>query len=649
MPPTVLCIDDDRTLCQIIAKSLVAEGYNVETAHDGEAGMRAFEAERPDLVLLDLLLPVRDGFDVLGAIRSQPAPLSKTPALLISGCSKTPDYEKRARELRVSGFLTKPVPLDQLLGHVRRALNSGGPDEPVGAEPARDDTAALSLEGSLSDLRFPHLLHHMHGMRASGALLVRCGKRRKGIQLRDGRPVAIRSNQVTECLGNLLVRMGRIDEPTLKESLRRMKRGEGLQGEILVAMEVLSEEEVSNALKVQAESKLLEIFEWPDGEFELRRGGRLKGANQLAMDSNPASLIIDGVCSRFPLEVIDADLAARPSDARVVAGESPFYLFQDMTLDPIQYGFLERLREGVALGDLLGEGETARRMLYGLLATEVVELRAPAEVSPETVEVDAAAAARERLAAVHGPQLDPAEEGIRSELAVMAETMRKVDYFGVLGVGRDATDAQVRASYVDLAKRTHPDRYSGLGAAVRQLAEEVFGLVSQANEALVDARSREAYRVELAQGKRLQEEMDEARRALGAEKQFQKGIAALRARRHQAALEAFREAVDLFPSEGEYLAYLAYTTYLDSPEDREVQKKTVTALRKSAKLAPDSEKPFLLLGQVFKGMDRPENAEKMFLLAVQQKADCLEALRELRLINLRREKQKGLVRRLLRR
>lgn len=644
MPHTVLCIDDDRTLCQIIAKTLAAEGYNVETAHDGEAGVRAFEAERPDLVLLDLLLPVRDGFDVLGAIRSQPAPLSDTPALLISGCSKTPDYEKRARELRVSGFLTKPVPLDMLLEHVRKALDGAAP-----AEPANDDASAASLQGSLSDLRFPNLLHHMHGLRASGALLLRWDKRRKGIQLRDGRPVAIRSNQVTECLGNLLVRMGRIDEPTLKESLRRMKRGEGLQGEILVAMEVLSEEEVSNALKVQAESKLLEIFEWPEGEFELRRGGRLKGANQLSMDSNPASLIIDGVCSRFPLEVIDADLAARPGDSRVVAGESPFYLFQDMTLDPIQYGFLQRLQEGAALRELLGEGELARRMLYGLLATEVVELRAPAEVSAEGVEVDAAIAARARLAAVRGPQLDPAEEGIRSELSVMAESMRGVDYFGVLGVTRNATDEQVRASYVDLAKRTHPDRFSSSGAAVRQVAEEVFGLVSQANEALADARSREAYRVELAQGARMQEEMEEARRALGAEKEFQKGIAALRARRYQSALEAFREAVDLYPAEGEYLAYLAYATFLDSPDDREVQKKAVTALRKSAKLAPDSEKPYLLLGQLFKAMNRVENAERMFLQAVQQKADCLEALRELRLINLRREKKKGLVRRLLRR
>jgi curved DNA-binding protein CbpA len=231
----------------------------------------------------------------------------------------------------------------------------------------------------------------------------------------------------------------------------------------------------------------------------------------------------------------------------------------------------------------------------------------------------------------------------------MVERMRSSDYFEVLGLPRDPSDEQVRASYVGLAKRTHPDRFSSSGAAVRQLAEEVFGLVSTAHEALADARAREAYRVELAQGARMQEEMEEARRALSAEKEFQKGSAALRARRYGVAHECFREAVELYPSEGEYLAYLAYTTFLESPDEPEVRKKAVQALRKAAKLAPDSEKPYLLLGQLFKAIDRPDNAEKMFMQAVHHNSDCVEALRELRLMNLRREKQKGLVQRLLRR
>ncbi len=192
MPHSVLCVDDDRNLCQIIAKALEGEGYRVLTAHDGDAGLAAFDAETPDLVLMDLLLPGKDGFEVVEGIRSRANPACETPVFLISGCSKTPAYEERAAGLRVDAFLTKPVPLDQLLEQVAKALPaaSRAPEEKL--------SRPLILEGALDELPFPALLHHLHGLRASGALLLRSGKKRKAIQLRDGRPVGVRSNQVSE-------------------------------------------------------------------------------------------------------------------------------------------------------------------------------------------------------------------------------------------------------------------------------------------------------------------------------------------------------------------------------------------------------------------------------------------------------------------
>ncbi len=641
MPHSVLCVDDDRNLCQIIAKALEGEGYRVIKAHDGDAGLAAFDAEAPDLVLMDLLLPGKDGFEVVEGIRSRANPACETPVLLISGCSKTPAYEERAAGLRVASFLTKPVPLDQLLEQVAKAL-SGTPQEPQ----AKNSRASV-LKGALEELPFPALLHHLHGLRASGALLLRSGKKRKAIQLRDGRPVGVRSNQVNECLGNLLVRMGRIDAQTLKETLRRMRRGEGLQGEVLVAMEVLSEPEITNALRVQAEEKLFEIFEWTSGTFEFRRKSRLKGASTLGLDGNPASIIVNGVTSRFPIERIDAELSGHRGETVVAAGESPFYLFQDLTLDAPAQCVLQRVTEGASVDDLLDAGEPSRRILYALLAAQVVELRAAGESAVDPgVTANAVAAARARLASV---QRDPEEEAVREEFTAMAQRMRGANLFEVLGVAQNAEDEVVRAAYVDLAKRTHPDRYSGSSEAIRRLAEEVFGRVSLAHETLTDRRGRDGYRLELAQGARLEEEMEEARRALAAEQEFQKGAAALKSRRYQPAFEAFTSAVDLYPHEGEYLAYLGWTRFLSAQRDESAHKEAVKALRKAAKLAPDSEKPYLFLGQLLKATGRHEPAERMFVKAVQVKSDCVEALRELRLINLRREKQKGLVRRLLRR
>ncbi len=642
---TVLCVDDDRNLCRIIAKALEGEGYRVRTAHDGDSALETFHAESPDLVLLDLLLPGRDGFEVLGAIRERPSDDAKVPALLISGCSKTPAYEDKAGALGVDAFLTKPVPLDVLLEQVRTSLAGARTPEVEAAS----RKAPKILDGTLEELPFPALLNHLHGLRATGALVLKCGKKQKGLQFRDGRPVGVRSNQVGECLGNLLVRMGRIDRDVLQESLRRMRKGEGLQGDILVAMEVLSEDEVTNALRVQAEEKLFEVFEWAEGSFQFRRDSRLKGASTLGLERKPASIIVSGVTSRFPIQRIDAELRAH-SGAMVVAGESPYYLFQDVTLESSAQKLLERLTRGVPVDELLQADDTSRRMLYALLCTQMVQVR---EGAPHEVEAaqaaDAIAAARARLQSVRGPEPDPQEEWVRGELASIAERIRGKDHYGVLGVSENPNDEEVREAYVHLAKRTHPDRFSNAGDAVRRLAEEIFGRVSQAHESLADARAREAYRLQLARGARREEELEEGRRALAAEKEFQKGLGFLKARRHNPAFEAFKESVELYPKEGEYLAYLGWTRFLSAQSDREARREAVKALKQAIKLAPDSEKPYLLLGQLYKACNAEEQAERMFMKAVQQKADCVEALRELRLINLRREKQKSLVRRLLRR
>jgi tetratricopeptide (TPR) repeat protein len=223
------------------------------------------------------------------------------------------------------------------------------------------------------------------------------------------------------------------------------------------------------------------------------------------------------------------------------------------------------------------------------------------------------------------------------------------NFFEVLGVSTDCRDDDVRGVYVDLAKRTHPDRFSGYSDAVKRLAEEIFGLVSQAHEHLADRRSREAYRLELAKGEREAEAMEESRRAVEAERHFQQGEVALRNKRNEQAHEEFLQAVELYPEEGEYLAYLGWTRFLTGNGKTEARDEALKALKRAAKLAPDSDKPYLLLGQIFKSLGDPERAERMFLKAVQLKSDCVEALRELRLINLRREKQRGLVSKLLRR
>lgn len=124
MSHTVLCADDDRHLCQILARALREEGYRVETAHDGEAALSLLREVAPSLVILDVILPKRDGFAVLEAIREERGSL---PVILYSGCTFTPEYEERAGRLGADAVLHKPVPLAQLVGRVAELVARGPP------------------------------------------------------------------------------------------------------------------------------------------------------------------------------------------------------------------------------------------------------------------------------------------------------------------------------------------------------------------------------------------------------------------------------------------------------------------------------------------------------------------------------------------
>jgi curved DNA-binding protein CbpA len=231
----------------------------------------------------------------------------------------------------------------------------------------------------------------------------------------------------------------------------------------------------------------------------------------------------------------------------------------------------------------------------------------------------------------------------------MSEKLRGRDYFEILGVTKNAREEEIRKAYVDLAKRFHPDRFSGASAPVRHLAEEIFGLISRAHETLSDRDRRLEYIRDRGNRARDAEELEEGHRALKAELEFQKGVVSLRKKSYRKAVTHFERAVNGYPEEGEYHAYYGWALYLEDPEAPGRLKEALERVLQGRKLAPGREKPYLFLGRLYKAANRDKIAEKMFTRAVQLDPDCVEALRELRLLNMRRERSRGLVRRILRR
>ncbi len=101
----ILIIEDDEFLRSLTAKRLEKEGYMVEVGVDGESGVAVAEAKKPDLILLDLLLPGLDGFEVLKRVRANEA-LKETPVIIFSNLGQKEDIE-RAKGLGANDFLIK--------------------------------------------------------------------------------------------------------------------------------------------------------------------------------------------------------------------------------------------------------------------------------------------------------------------------------------------------------------------------------------------------------------------------------------------------------------------------------------------------------------------------------------------------------------
>jgi len=93
MAKKILVIEDDKFLRELISQKLMKEGYDIVEAIDGEKGIEAIKSEKPDLVLLDLILPEVDGFGVLAKVKEDPT-LAQIPIIILSNLGQKDDIEK---------------------------------------------------------------------------------------------------------------------------------------------------------------------------------------------------------------------------------------------------------------------------------------------------------------------------------------------------------------------------------------------------------------------------------------------------------------------------------------------------------------------------------------------------------------------------
>lgn len=119
----LMIVEDDLTLRDIYTTRFQAEGYQVVTASDGEAALSTAVKEKPDLILLDIMMPKISGFDVLDILRATPE-TKDTKIIVMSALSQTSDIEK-GKNLGANAYLVKSqVTLSEVVEKVKAVLNS---------------------------------------------------------------------------------------------------------------------------------------------------------------------------------------------------------------------------------------------------------------------------------------------------------------------------------------------------------------------------------------------------------------------------------------------------------------------------------------------------------------------------------------------
>ena len=141
MDITVLIVEDDHNIAELLQMYLEKEGYKVLQAYDGGQGLELFRSKNPDLVLLDIMMPVMDGYELCRIIRAE----SKTPVIMLTAKGETDD-KVDGLKAGADDYITKPFQMREVLARIEAVLRRAD------CAPTAKNTRRLSFENMTIDM-----------------------------------------------------------------------------------------------------------------------------------------------------------------------------------------------------------------------------------------------------------------------------------------------------------------------------------------------------------------------------------------------------------------------------------------------------------------------------------------------------------------
>jgi tetratricopeptide (TPR) repeat protein len=457
----------------------------------------------------------------------------------------------------------------------------------------------IALKGDLKSTPFPRLLRTLAEERTTGALVV-CQqddergtttgeKPKKIVYFRNGIPIYVQSNIIHECLGHLLIRLGKISRAMFDESIQRMRNEHKKQGSILIELGVLTEDELTSALREQLRRKLFDLFGWRGASYQLSTD-QIKFPGQIELGMSLAEVVFEGVVRQIPaqrlLRILEPHMGAF-----VVPNPSKAEAFLRMDLVDEAKEALLSLDGTQQLQELLQHASkrpgAVAQLLYAMASMEAVWFLPQAqpghsirelEPEPDLIPI----ASPEPFGLYHSttaeaPIASP-EEPFEYTEVTSGETPNQRPKSKIRSVEKLSKPMDV-----DAAEHTNPDHLD------RQV-EITFQ----------------------------------------AERIFRSGKKAFDRNLLDDAAALFSQAEQLCPDEPEFVLYRAYTQYLLAEQDTRAQHAALLALERAQKLAPSLYEGHVFYARALVSQQRLEEAQAAYKAAIALRPERLEALTELK-------------------